>query len=229
MHRQDPIGLDEADGERQRDDEGNDEHELADDAGQEHQRQEGRHRRQHRGGDRREYLAQRRQTRFEGCQAALHLVVDRLDDDHRIVDEHAERDHHTEQHRDVERVAQAAEHGESTGQRERDAQCHQHGDARAEEDPAHRQHHEQPDQGVGLHDADRFARLRRLVIEQLQFEALAGELRVLLGDEAVDARDELQRVGAAFLGDRQHHRRLARITRQRTGFGARARDFRDAR
>ena len=129
VRRQHPVRLEQADRERGGHHQRHHEHELADDAGHQHQRRERRHRGQHRGGDRCEDLVQRVERRRDHLLATRHAVVDRLDHDNGVVDDHAEADHHTEQHHDVERHADRAEHPEGAGQRERDADTGQQRDA----------------------------------------------------------------------------------------------------
>jgi len=188
------------------DDERNHEHELADDSRQQHQRQEGGDGGQHRSRHGREHLAHRSDRRAMYRFAALHAVIDRLHHDHRIVDQHAEHDDDAKQHRNIQRVAQRVEDGEGARQREWNADADQQRDAGPEEQPGHRQHHQQALQGVPLHGVDRLARRYRLIVEQLQLHAVVGKARVLFGDVGVEALDQLQRVGAVFSWSR------ARIT-----------------
>ena len=57
--------------------------------------------------------------------AALQAVVDRLDDHHRVVHQHAERDHHAEQHGEVEGGIDQIHRDEGAGERERHAELPQ--------------------------------------------------------------------------------------------------------
>ncbi len=157
--------------------------------------------------------------------AALHAVVDGLDHDHGIVDQHAEDDDHAEQHRNVQRVTQRMEDGKGAGQREGNAERNQDCDAGAEEQPADRQHQHQTLQRVLLHGGDRLARRHRLVVKQLQLHAVVGEARVLFGDVGIEPLDQLQRIGAALLGHGEDYRALALVAGQAAGLGAAARNL----
>ena len=111
--------------------------------------------------------------KYERFLPTLQAVVDGFDDNHRIVDEHAEYDDDAQQDRYVERIAGDVQRPESTADRKHDAEGDERGNAYAEEQPANAEHEDQADECVGLHYADCLAGLRRLVIRQEQVDAAA--------------------------------------------------------
>ena len=222
----DPVGLEQAHQQADGDHKGHDEHEVTEDARQQHQGQKGGDRGQHRGQHRQTHFADAVDHRAARQLTTLQTVVDGLDDHHRVIDQHAERDHHPQQHRQVERVAHQVDGDEGARQRKRHTQTDQHGQTRAQEQPARRQHREQAEHRVRLHDGNRAARRMRLVVDQGQAHALRSEQGVALRCVRLQAFDQLQGIGARLLGDRQHHRGLAVVAHELSGALVAARHLR---
>ncbi len=192
-------GEGDADGDRQ------DRHEVADDAGPEEQRHESADRRQGRVEDRPADLPGADLGGLEGRFALLHVAVDVVDHDDRVVDQHADRQHQREQHHHVERHAGELHDDERQQHRERDRRADEEGVAQPHGEEEH--DHDEHDAGedvvleIGHHDAD----VLRLVGEEGRFHSRRpGCLEAL--DLRLQPVGELDDVRTRALLHRQRHR-----------------------
>ncbi len=90
-------------------------HELADDAGPEHQRQEGGERGQRGGRDRHRHPGRGEAVGFALVQPLGHLAIGELGDDDGAVDQHADGEDQAEQHHHVDRHAGRGDQDEGSG------------------------------------------------------------------------------------------------------------------
>ena len=151
-----------------------------------------------------------RRAASRGRQALLEIALDILDDDDRVIDDDADRQHQPEHRQSIERIAEGGEHGEGADQRDRNGDDRD--DRRA---PAL-----QEDEDDQNDQRDRFEQgdLHR-------FHRLADELGRVPDDAIGDARREVlrrglhladhalgggERIGARPLGDAEDQRFLAR-------------------
>ncbi len=192
-------GEGDADGDRQ------DRHEVADDARPEEERHEGADRRQGRVEHRPADLPGADLGGLEGGLALLHVAVDVVDHDDRVVDQHADRQHQREQHHHVERHAGELHDDERQQHRERDRRADEEGVAQPHGEEEH-DHHEH-DAGedvvleIGHHDAD----VLRLVGEEGHLDSRRpGDLEAL--DFRLQPVGELDDVRARAFLHRQRHR-----------------------
>ena len=183
-------------------------HELADDAGPEQQRQEGR---QHRGGargHRPEHAHGRRLVGLARREALGHLAVGVLDHDGGAVDQHADGQDQREQDDDVDREPHGAEHGHGEQERDRDGETHQQRGAQAQH--RHGDDHGQRHGGqhvvaeIVQHGAD----VLGLVLQVADLER-GGPARALGLDHRADLLDGLDDVAADPLLDLERQGRAA--------------------
>ena len=98
----------------------------------------------------------------------MQAVIKGFDDDHRVIDQHAEHDDDAEQHGNIQGIAGNVEYPECTRDGERNTKGDISGNAHAQKQPAHAQHEHQTKTGITLHHSERLSRLRRLIVGQDQ-------------------------------------------------------------
>ncbi len=134
------------------------------------------------------------------------MPVDVLDDDDRVVDQHAQRQDQAEEHDEVEGEAQGLERQEGQQHRQRDREADEEAAARAHEGEHHAHDEDQRGEDAVLELADHVADVAGLVGEDPVAGAGRPPLRVE-GDQALDLVGHVEDVGAGALGDRHRHRR----------------------
>ena len=137
--------------------------------------------------------------------AQLIVAMNVLDDDDGVVDQDADREDEREESDAIERVAEEVGGGERQGECDRDRDSDHHRLA-----PPEGCRHEQDDRDRGegevLHELARLLVGRGTVVPRLGDLDVAGEDRTAqAGHQGVELGDQLHRVGAGLLGDRQGH------------------------
>ena len=196
---------DERGGERDADGDRQDRHEVADDAGPEEERHEGADRRQGRVEHRAADLAGADLRRLEGGLALLHVAVDVVDDDDRVVDQHADREHQREQHHHVERHARQLHDYEGEEHREWDRRADEERVAQPHGEEEHDDDEDHAGEDVVLEIGDHDPDVLRLVCQEGRLDPRRpGAAQAV--DGGLQPVGELDDVRARTLLHRQRHR-----------------------
>ena len=146
----------------------------------------------------------------DAAPAFAGAAVNVLDHDHRIVDDQADRDGQAAHRHQVDRPAEQPHEDEGRDDRHRQRHRGDHRQAPvAEEDEEHDDGEEAADQDGVAHAHDRLFDELRQVVDAAHLDAGRKRLREA-GERRVQARLEVEDVGADLLGD-VHHDRVASV------------------